>query len=370
MRTESSCRPRGRGGPQGPPPTDTQESYRRGRRWIALALAFAAFTVVFPRLARADIDGRWIADFDRPDDRVQLTTKRSRAGRGNWTNSHSYPISAFRGLSRPSGAASVPARFELGRDAGTLVFEGQLDSAGGAGRFSFAPSSDFAREMERTGYSLSEEDLFTATLHDIGRAFLRGLDELGYSRLPFDDLVSMRIHGATPEFIRELKSLGYEHLPADDLVSMRIHGATPQFIRQMKELGYEHLSSDDLVSMRIHGATPEFVREMRAAGHERLSADDLVSMRIHHVTPEFVRGRKELGYGNLSADDLVSMRIHNVSIEFVRQIRDLGFRNVSADDLVSMRIHGVTADFARRAKERDSGVTVDELVSMRIHGRD
>jgi hypothetical protein len=304
---------------------------------LAVAAALSLASLLAASIAQAAIDGRWIAEFEKND--VQLTTKRG-SGRHHSTNSSSYPLSAFRGLARPGSRTPAPKRFELARDAGTVVFEGQLDSDGGSGRFSFDPNPDFAREMERAGYSLSEEDLFTATMHDIGRGFLKGLEELGYSRLPFDDLVSMRIHGASP-----------------------------QFVRQMKALGYDRLSSDDLVSMRIHGATPEFVREMHAAGHARFSADELVSMRIHNVTPEFARELKGLGYTDVSVDDLVSMRIHNVTTDFVRQIRELGFRDASVDDLVSMRIHGVSADFARRAKARDPGVTVDELVSMRIHGR-
>jgi hypothetical protein len=307
---------------------------------IALAFAVAAAILAAPRLAQAAIDGRWIAEFETGEDRVQLTTKRG-SGRHHSTNSCSYALSAFRGLARPATRTPAPARFEMARDAGTLVFEGQLDSEGGSGRFSFAPSADFKREMAGMGYSLDEEELFTSAMLDISRAFLRGFEEVGYSKLPFDDLVSMRIHGATPEFIRELKALGYDRL-----------------------------SSDELVSMRIHGATPEFVREMRAAGHDRFSADDLVSMRIHNVTPEFARELKGLGYADVSVDDLVSMRIHNVTTDFVRQIRELGYADVSVDDLVSMRIHGVSADFARRAKARDPGVTVDELVSMRIQGRD
>jgi hypothetical protein len=345
------------------------------KRWtapsVAAAAAVAALTLfAIPRLANAAVEGRWIAEFDNDDhDRVQLTTKRSQRN-GHSSNSCSYPLSAFRGLSRPPSSANVPARFELVRDAGNVVFEGQLDSSGGAGRFSFAANPEFQRDMGRLGYSLDEEKLYTATMHDISRAFLRGLEEVGYSKVTFDDLVSMRIHGATPEFIRELKALGYERLSTDDLVSMRIHGATPQYIRQMQELGYQRLSADDLVSLRIHGASPDFVREMRAAGYDGLSADDLTAMRIHGVSPEFVRELKALGYSDVSADDLVSMRIHGVSTDFIKQMRDLGFRDVSVDDLVSMRIHGVSADFARKAKSRDPGVTVDELVSMRIHGRD
>ena len=128
---------------------------------IALAIALAATALVLPRLAQAAIDGRWIAEFEKDEDRIQLTTKRG-AGRHHSSNSCSYPFSAFRGLTRPASSTPTPARFELARDAGTVVFEGQLDASGGAGRFSFVPSADFKREMAGMGYSLDEEKLFTS----------------------------------------------------------------------------------------------------------------------------------------------------------------------------------------------------------------
>src|SRR5512143_2965519 len=138
---------------------------RNGRRRLGTPMAFAvaaAISLVAPiRVAQAAIEGRWIAEFDGPDGRVQLTTKRVSAGHGS-THSSSYPFSSFRGPVRPSASPPTPARVELVRDAGTVVFEGQLDASGGAGRFSFVPAPDFGREMERIGYSLSEEDLFTA----------------------------------------------------------------------------------------------------------------------------------------------------------------------------------------------------------------
>lgn len=133
-----------------------------------------------------------------------------------------------------------------------MVFEGELDASGGAGRFSFLPAPDFGRENGTDRYSLSGEDLFTAAMYDVGRAFLRGLGEVGYSKQPFDDLVAMRIHGATPEFIRELKSLGYDHLSPDDLVAMRIHGVTADFARRAKSRD-PGVTIDEVVSMRIHG---------------------------------------------------------------------------------------------------------------------
>ena len=248
---------------------------KRMRFAPAAILALAAAALV-PRVAAAEADGRWMLDFDRGGDVVQLTTKRAHSN-----HSSSYPRSAFRELVRPASNASSPARFQLVRDAGTVTFEGQLDSSGGAGRFSFAPSPEFGREMASLGYaSLSDDDLYTMAMHDIGRAFLHGLAELGYSRLPFDDLVAMRIHGATPEFVRELRSLGYGRLSADELVAMRIHGVTPEFVRQIRDLGFRDVSVDDLVSMRIHGVTPEFARRVKAR-ETGVTVDDLVGMRIH-----------------------------------------------------------------------------------------
>ena len=180
----------------------------KSRSRPALALAILAATLVFPRVADAAIDGRWILEFEPKEDRVQLTTKRS-SWHGHSENSCSYPTSAFRGLTRPKSSTDSPARFEMVRDAGTLTFEGQLDSGGGSGRFSFQADSAFAADMAKLGHDhLSDENLYTMAIHDIDRAFVRGLADAGYPRLSFDDLVAMRIHGATPQFVRDLASLG------------------------------------------------------------------------------------------------------------------------------------------------------------------
>ncbi|HEY3203714.1 MAG TPA: hypothetical protein VGL03_08635 [Thermoanaerobaculia bacterium] len=324
---------------------DEKRHSRRVRRTKLLYWAVvAALLLLTPSLwilgdNRAEIQGRWLIDFER-DDAIQLTLQRRSDGHQSWNSSSGFSLRDFQGLRRPAGAADVPVRFEMLRDAGTISFEGQLNESGGGGRFRFAPNPEYVAALTKTGYGSPDADLlFSLAVHDVSRAFMRELEGLGYKHSPLDDLLSMRIHGAGPEFIRELKSLGYEGLSADDLVSMRIHGATAEFIRQMKSLGYDHLSPDDLVSMRIHGASPEFVRDLRSLGYTNLSADDLVSMRIHGVSPEFIRGLQELGYRNVSAEDLVSMRIHGVSIDYVKKMK-ARFRNVSVDELVEMRIHG------------------------------
>jgi len=300
---------------------------------VGLALSLA------PAKASAAIEGRWILDFDRDGGRAQLTMKRNDRW-GNWSSSHGIDLSDFQGLTRPGSSSEVPARFALVRDAGIITFEGRVDSQGGSGRFAFAPAPGFVDALAREGAGqLSEEQVFSAAVHDISRQLVSELGALGYRKLGFDTLVSMRIHGASPQNIRELQSLGYDHLSPDSLVSMRIHGATPEFIRELKALGYDHLSSDSLVSMRIHGATPEYIGELKAAGYEGLSADSLVSLRIHGASPEFVRELKALGYRHLSVDQLVSMRIHGVTLEYVKRMLAAD-PAVSADELVHARIQG------------------------------
>ena len=306
---------------------------------LATAALLGLALLLPPATASAAIEGRWILDFDRDGGGAQLTMKRNDRW-GNWSNSHGIELSDFQGLARPGSSTEVPARFALVRDAGIITFEGRLDSQGGSGRFSFVPAPGFAEAMAREGAGpLSEEQVFSAAIHDVSRQLVSELSALGYRNLGFETLVSMRIHGASPQNIRDLQSLGYDHLSSDSLVSMRIHGATPEFIRELKAAGYEGLSTDSLVSMRIHGASPEFVRDLKALGYEHLSADDLVSMRIHGVSPEYIRGLQDLGYRRLSVDQLVSMRIHGVSLEYARRMLAAD-PAVSADELVNARIHG------------------------------
>ncbi len=222
----------------------------RSRSFLATAI-LVSLVLAAPSASRAQsVDGRWILDFDREDGRVQLTIKRSSA-RGNWNSSSGYEMQEFRGLSRPSGSAGKPARFELVRDAGTIRFEGELDEMGGSGRFQFAANPEFERAWTAMGYSaLGTDSVFAFTLHDVSRRFIEDLRALGYEHLPAERLIAMRIHGATPEFIRELKALGYDRLPAEELISMRIHGASPEFVRELKSLGYDRLTTSAGASSR------------------------------------------------------------------------------------------------------------------------
>src|SRR5438445_5245329 len=134
-----------------------------GNGFLLFCFLLPLTTVAAP--ASTGIEGRWLLDFDGQDPgRVQLTMQR-RTAQGSWNNSSTYALSALHGLSRPAGAAEVPAHFEIARDAGHLVFDGHVNESGGAGHFLFLRSGEFAGVLKGFGYAEPTEDqLYSMTL--------------------------------------------------------------------------------------------------------------------------------------------------------------------------------------------------------------
>src|SRR5258708_1243527 len=102
----------------------------------------------------APITGQWIIDGIGVPDQVELTLHRSIGKSGSSTNSSSFPVKGFLGLSRaqmdsPQGAMT---RFQMVRDAGTLACEGYFKQGNGAGTFTFSQDSGFMSEMRKLAY--------------------------------------------------------------------------------------------------------------------------------------------------------------------------------------------------------------------------
>ena len=351
-------------------------SMRKSMMTLGVVMLFAAALTIHPRRGFADdsIRGDWRAKFMSGKDCAcfDLEVQRSSWGhRQTWGNTHK--ISEFAGLdSSIATAKDAAVHFELRRDAGIISFDGRFHDGEGSGKFTFASSAEYIQGMKSLGYSnLSQEDLFSFTIHDVSRQFVKDMSDLGYRDLSTDDLVAFRIHGVSPEFTRAMLDLLPNKPSPDDLVAMRIHGVSPEFTKEINALLGKRFSVDDLVAFRIHGVSPEFVRQVRESVSSTVSSDDLVAMRIHGASPEFVKAMTSLMGRHLDVDDLVAFRIHGVSPEFTEQIQQLVEKDISSDDLVAFRIHGVSPEFVKEMK--DAGypkISPDQLVSMRIHGVD
>src|ERR1700754_1640614 len=131
---------------------------RRRSRFAGPAMLFALITVAASATpSPRGVYGRWLMDFDR-DGSIQLTLKRRDTGHNSWNSSDDYRRSDFQGLTVPTGAADVPTKFTLPRDAGTISFEGVVNDAGGSGRFTFEPNPDYLAALSRLGYAKPDED--------------------------------------------------------------------------------------------------------------------------------------------------------------------------------------------------------------------
>jgi hypothetical protein len=320
----------------------------------------AAAVLLLAASAQAAVKGTWSASRseDKPGKMYMSIT------RGHFShNGSTMETSAFSGLTatQMNSATQVPVAFEMGREAGTISFEGVFKNGDGAGHFTFAPNRAYADTLRSMGLTMEErkrhrereddpdDDLFQLAYHDVSTAFIRSMQAIGY-RETLDKYIAFRIFRVTPELVAEFRQIGYDKLDADDLISAQIHKATPKYIREMRAAGFSKLDFDDFVSSRIHKVTPEFAKEMKATGYD-LKYDDLMSFRIHKVTPQFIKELADLGYKNIDADDLVAMRIHRVTPEFIRELRAAGYSNVPVEKLVSMRIHGIDAKFVKKMGE-------------------
>jgi hypothetical protein len=311
---------------------------------LALGICAGGFPVLGAPAA-AQYQGEWEADLSTRSDRVHLqlySGPRSRSQTG-----FSVDLAELVGLSAGTleGDRRADVRFELRRDAGTVVFEGQVRRGEGWGDFTFTENPDFRPGMARLGHDdLTDREVFSMALHGVDRDVVAELQDLGY-RVRTNDLLPMAIHRATPAFIREMQTLGYD-LRVSELLQFRIHGVTASFIAGMQEAGFGGLGASDLVQMRIHGVQTSFLAEMRDMGFD-LDLREAVQFRIHGVTADFAGDMLALDLGRIRGSDLVQMRIHGVTTGFAEDmIAEYG--DVDVDDLVQMRIHGVRRWSRRR----------------------
>jgi len=283
----------------------------------SITAGFVTGGIIFIAFAQdsVPITGQWIIDGIGVPDQVQLTLHRSIGKSGSSTNSSSFPVKGFLGLSHTQmdSPEGVMVRFQMVRDAGTLACEGYFKQGNGAGTFTFSQDSGFVSEMRKLGYTgLNSEMLFSMAAHNVSLEYVRGLRSANAAPSAADELISMRIHGVSIEYVQELGTLGYRNLKADELVTMRIHGVTTDFIRELNQLGYGSVPADELVTMRIHGASTDFIRELKSLGYAHPTIDQLVTMRIHGVSPDFIHRLQARGMKNLSIDQMVNLRIHGI----------------------------------------------------------
>ncbi|BDC52885.1 hypothetical protein F183_A52000 [Bryobacterales bacterium F-183] len=338
-------------------------------KFLTVLLVLVGTAVFFVTEARnAPPRNEWSIRRGDTDQDVQFTME-SRYADGRWRTTSPVPVASLKGLTRDQlSAMTANVKFEVVRDAGTLVCEGQLHFGRGSGPFTFTVNPNYQQEMEKLGFrtsvgdgrrqldyflmdlsldyaklvrdadpNASAEDLIEMRNHGVDREYISGMRDAGFTNIKAHDYVEMRNHGVTAEYARDIKRTGY---PADpeNLVHFRNHGVSVDFIAQLRRAGYEE-TADAVVQLRNQGIDARYIQKLQEAG-VKLDAEDMIQLRNHGVEPAFLREAKSLGY-NFTTDEVVDLRNNGVDAAYLRKVRASGFENLTAEKIIKLRQHGV-----------------------------
>ena len=345
----------------------------RAVRFLIIPMVVSALFAVdsSAQTGRGSIEGNWRLEESRWDDEIQMRFMYRAARHGSSNMGMTIELSELDGLDEEDieRRERTEVSFRMERDAGAVVFEGDIRRGAGRGDFVFTPSSDYIAAMGDLGFRrLRDHEVFQFALHDVSLDMVRELQDMGFRRMDTDDLISAAIFEVTPEYIREMRDAGHDGVRLDELVQFRIFDVDPGFIADFAAAGYDYLTADELVQAKIHGVTPEYAGEMNSNRRRRVSFDDLVQSRIFSVDPDFINDMLAIGL-DLDLEDAFQFRIHGVTKSFVRGMLEIDFDELVPDDFVTMRIHGIDLAWVSDMVEEFEDIDVDALVDIRIHGR-
>ena len=298
----------------------------------------------------ADVHGTWTAEIHTG--KVFLQTRTSpppdwtRRGDwdGDWSMGHSVTVDELSGLpANDERLTTASVRFELRREAGTLVLEGAFRDGRGAGLFTFAPRAEFTAEMKRLGYT---DDLpawrrYQLAMQDVGPRYINALKTEGFDKLTLDQITRSRNHGVTLDYIKAMKAEGYRAATIEELVRTRDHGVTAAYVQEMRKAGFTSETIEDIVRAKDHGVNGAFVAELAAHGFKNLPLADVVRARDHGVSPEYLADMKAIAKDATLAQ-VIRMRDHGVTPGFVSHARARGFTTSDPDELIRLKDRGLT----------------------------
>ena len=297
----------------------------------------------------ADVRGTWTAEIHAGNVFLQTRTtpppdwNRSGDWRGDWSMGHSMPIEEIAGLANDDNLTAAAVKFELHREAGTLLFEGAFRDGRGAGLFTFSPSASFTNDMRRLGFSgdIPVWRRYQMAVQDVGPRYINALKAEGYDKLTLDQITRARNHGITADYVKAMKAEGYHAATIEELVRTRDHGVTPAFVQEMRKAGFTSEPIEELVRAKDHGVTPAYVTELAGNGYKNLSLADVIRARDHGLSADYLADMKTI-VKDATLGQMVRMRDHGVTPGFVSHARARGFATTDPDELVRLKDRGLS----------------------------
>lgn len=316
--------------------------------FVAALLAVQTTSSTAQTPAATGVSGTWTAEIHSGQVFLQTRTSpppdwnRSGDWRGDWSMGHTMPIEEISGLANDERLTAGAIKFELHREAGTLLFEGAFRDGRGAGLFTFAPRAEFTSDMKRLGYDVDAAPWrrYQMAMQDVGPRYVKALESEGFTKLSLDDITRARNHGITVDYIKGMKAEGYKTTTLEELVRTRDHGVTPAYVQEMRKAGFASEAIEDLVRARDHGVTAAYVAELAKSGYTKLPLTDVVRARDHGVNADYLSDMKAIAKDATLAQ-IIRMRDHGVTPGFVSHARARGFTTSDPDELVRLKDRGL-----------------------------
>jgi len=335
-------------------------------------------------------EGTWFATIK--NDKVLIRFEKGQMGENN--NSSTYNLNEFKDLPRDKEGT-----FELKREAGTILFNGNFKGNIGMGTFKFSPDKSYMAFLQKEGIDADEDDGNVFFAIDLKKSYIAMLKNQGYKDFTKDDLIPLAALKIDESFIKSIKSNGFPDVSLEDLIPLKSLNVTGPYITEIRNAGYKNLTVSQVITLKAQNISGDFIKSSKQAGQPAPlnstvsvrvkpaapkkavkggdeetndnglpSLDNIIAMKAMNISPEYIQGFKDIGY-KIDDDNLIAMKSLGVTPEYVKSLEAAGFGNIPSDEIISMKAIGVTAeDVTGFRKLGYTKITIDEVISAKAIG--
>jgi len=338
-------------------------------------------------------EGSWFATIK--NDKVFIRFEKGQLGENN--NSTTFDLNEFKDLPRDRDGS-----FELKREAGTILFNGNFKGNIGMGTFKFNPDKSFMAFLKNEGVDVEEEEdgnVFFAI--NLKRSYITMLKNQGYKDFTKGDLIPLAALKIDEPFIKSIKSNGFPEVSLEDLIPLKSLNVDGAYIKEIRNAGYKNLTVSQVITLKAQNINGDFIKSSKDAsqqtslnttvsvrskpaaaqkavkeddedadsgGNGLPSLDNLIAMKAMNISADYIKGFKDIGY-KISDDNLIAMKSLGVTPEYVKSLRSAGFGDIPSDEIISMKALGVTADDVTGFRKLGyTKITIDEVISAKAIG--
>jgi hypothetical protein len=174
-----------------------------------------------------------------------------------------------------------PIGFEVRREAGTFVCQGNAGDGRGDGAFWFRPDLAYANAIAETGLPpLTFRNHVVAGVFNVPSAFVKAIVAIGMPSVTFHHMFGLRMVHITPEDVRAFHA-AFPSEGLDGMVSLAMIGVTSAYVEALRRASVADLSADNVSALRASGVDRAFIERLAADGQLGLSIDQIVSLYMN-----------------------------------------------------------------------------------------